>query len=107
MPDNIQSNGTDTFWVGLPMGPGVRQVTDAVLPHPFLRKMLVRVPEALRPAPPPSGYVLALGRNGRVQQTLLDPNGAFYTEITTAREHAGMLHVGSSSEDAIGRLPIL
>jgi sugar lactone lactonase YvrE len=106
MPDNIRSNGKDTFWVGLPMGPGARQVTDTVLPHPFLRKVLVRVPEALRPALPPSGYVLALDMNGRVQQTLQDPQGAFYTEITTAREHAGRLYLGSSSEDAIGRLPV-
>jgi hypothetical protein len=78
----------------------------SVLPNPFLRKVLVRLPEALRPAPPRSDYVLSLDMNGSVQYTLQDPKGEFYTDITTASEHSGMLYLGSSSEDAIGRLPV-
>ncbi len=105
-PDNIRSNGVDTFWVALPMGPDARQIMDAILPHPFLRKIIVRVPDALIPAPPRSGYVLSLDMTGNVQHTLQDPDGKFYTDITTAREHSGMLYLGSSSEDAIGRLPL-
>ncbi len=106
MPDNIRSNGKDTFWIGLPMGPGAREMTDSVLPYPFLRKVLVRLPEVLRPAPPRSGYVLGLDMNRSVQHALQDPTGEFYTEITTAKEHSGMLYLGGSSEAAIGRLPV-
>ncbi len=104
MPDNIRSNGKDTFWVGLPMGPRAREMTDSVLPYPFLRRVLVRIPEALRPVPPRSGYVVSVDMDGNLQHTLQDPKGEFYSEITTAIEHSGFLYLGSSSEKAIGKL---
>lgn len=106
LPDNVRSNGKDTFWAGLSLGPGARDMIDAVMPHPFLRKVLLRVPAALLPAMPKSGYVLGLGTNGSVRRTLQDPKGERYTDITTAREHSGMLYLGSSTEDAIGRIPV-
>lgn len=105
LPDNIRSNGRDTFWVGL-AGPAVREQLDAILPYPFLRQVIVRVPEKLRPGTPRSGFVLALDENGRVRQSLQDPTGAFYADITTACERDGTLYLGSSTENAIGRLPV-
>ncbi len=106
MPDNIHSDGHDTFWVGIPTGPRGRQMTDSVMPVPFVRQMLLRLPQQLRPAIPRSGYVLAVSSSGSVEATLQDPVGQSYTEITTAREHVGMLYLGSSSEDGMARLPV-
>ena len=105
-PDNIRSNRRDTFWVAWSTGPEAREMMDAILPHPFLRKIIVRVPKAWMPKPPRSGYVLGLDLNGHVVLSLQDPTGKFYSEVTTAREFSGMLYLGSSSEDAIGRLPV-
>ena len=105
-PDNLRSNGEDTFWVALSTGPEAREMMDAILSHPFLRKIIVRVPRAWMPKPPKSGYVLAVDMNGHVVLSLQDPTGKSYSEITTAREFSGMLYLGSSSENTIGRLPI-
>lgn len=105
-PDNIRSNGEDTFWIALSTGPEAREMMDAILPHPFLRKIIVRVPQAWMPKPPQSGYVLGLDMNGHIVLSLQDPTGNFYSEITTAREFSGMLYLGSSSENTIGRLPV-
>ncbi len=105
LPDNIRSNGRDTFWVAL-AGPGAREMLDSVLPYPFLRKVIVRVPASLRPAAPRSSYVLGLDLRGIVRKTLQEPSGQSYADITTARERLGKLYLGSSTESAIGWLPV-
>src|SRR5689334_5998159 len=48
-PDGISSNGVDKFWVAL-VTPR-QALFDKLLPHPFLRKMVYRLPRALQPAP--------------------------------------------------------
>jgi sugar lactone lactonase YvrE len=102
-PDNITSNGEDTFWLALVKGPEVRQSIDSLLPRPFLRKIILRLPESPMAR---YGFVLGLDMNGHVVQNLQDPTGEKYADITNATEHAGMLYLGSIDEDAIGRLPI-
>lgn len=102
-PDGISSNGEDTFWLALvsPRQPNV----EAMLPLPFLRKIVMRLPEALIPAAENYGFVLGLDMEGRVVYNLQDPAAA-YAQITSVQEHEGMLYLGSLVEDAIGRLPV-
>jgi len=102
-PDGISCDGEDTFWLALvsPRDPGL----DALLPHPFLRKMVVRLPEALLPKPKNYGFVLGLDTDGNVAHNLQDPSGS-YGQITSVEEHEGMLYFGSLAEDAIGRMPV-
>jgi sugar lactone lactonase YvrE len=105
-PDNITSNGVDTFWLALVQGPPARQTLDPLLPRPFMRKLILRLPESLRPAPTPFGFVLGLDTDGKVRHNLQDPTGESYDEITSVTEHSGMLYLGSIVEDSIGRLPV-
>ena len=102
-PDGISCNGKDTFWLALvsPRKPDV----DALLPQPFLRKIIMRLPEAMLPAAENYGFILGLDVDGRVVHNLQDPS-ASYAQITSVQEHEGMLYLGSLVEDAIGRLPV-
>jgi sugar lactone lactonase YvrE len=100
-PDNIASNGRDKFWLALvtPRNP----LLDKLMPHPFLRRIVLRLPQALQPAPERYGFVLGLNADGQVVDNLQDPAGHF-AEISSALEHDGQLYFGSIGEDAIGRL---
>jgi sugar lactone lactonase YvrE len=99
-PDNITSNGKDKFWLAL-ITPRNR-LMDALLPHPFMRKMIVRMPDFMQPAPERYGFVVALDAAGRVVENLQDPAGKF-AQISSVVEHEGKLYLGSIGEDTVGR----
>ena len=100
-PDGISSNGKDKFWLAL-VTP--RDATlDKLLPHPFLRKAVWRLPPFLRPAPKRYSFVLGLDTNGRVVANLQDGSSGCYAQIANAVEHDGFLYFGSIGESAIGR----
>jgi sugar lactone lactonase YvrE len=103
-PDNITSNRKDGFWLAL-VTPR-NHLLDRLMPRPFMRKMVLRLPEALQPAPERYGFVLKLDTSGRVVQNLQDPKGLYFAQISSALEHEGKLYLGSIGEDAIGRLPL-
>ena len=103
-PDGISCNGEDIFWLAL-VSPRKPDVDAIMLPRPFLRKIIMRLPEALLPAAGNYGFVLGLDMDGRVVHNLQDPS-ASYAQITSVQEHEGMLYLGSIVEDAIGRLPV-
>jgi sugar lactone lactonase YvrE len=103
-PDNISSNGNDKFWLALvtPRNP----LLDKLLSRPFLRKVILRLPEFLQPAPQRYGFVLGLDRNGAVVANLQDPSGKAYAVISNVLEHQGKLYFGSIGEDAVGRIDL-
>lgn len=102
-PDNLHSSGRDIFWLAL-VSPR-KSIVDNLAGRPFLRKMIYRLPESLKPSPGQYGFVLGLDGDGRVVHNLQDPSGAF-TETSGATEHEGMLFVGSLNGEAIGRLQV-
>jgi sugar lactone lactonase YvrE len=102
-PDGVSSNGNDTFWVAL-VAPRDRSLDDQLLPNPFLRKILMRLPSQFT-ASTPYGFVLGLNENGNVTYNLQDPLGAF-KQITNAREYRGMLYLGTIGEESLGCLRI-
>ena len=101
-PDGISSNGKGTFW--LPLVSPRKTDVDALLERPFLRKIVMRLPEALMPAPDNYGFVLGLNADGRVVHNLQDPSDSF-AQISSVEEHDGHLYLGSLIEDSIGRIP--
>lgn len=103
-PDNISANGSDEFWLAL-VTPRNR-LLDALLPRPFLRKVILRLPQFLQPAPKRYAFVLSLDRDGRITRNLQDPSGSSFAVISSVLEHEGKLYFGSIGEEAIGRLPI-
>ncbi len=102
IPDGLSSNGKDIFWLTLAT-PRDKSL-DAGLPQPFIRKVIWRLPTFLRPAPQRYAFVFGLSADGRVIHNLQDSSANAYAFIANAVEHEGMLYLGSSAENAIGRL---
>jgi sugar lactone lactonase YvrE len=103
-PDGISSNGKDTFWLALVNGRD--KGLDFLLPHPFLRKIVWRLPSFLQPNIKRFAFVLALDTNGKVIRSLQDPAAQSFTQIANVVEHKGKLYFGSIGEGAIGRTPL-
>lgn len=100
-PDGISSNGRGMFWLAIfaPRNP----TADAMAPFPFLRKIVWRLPDALKPKPERYTIVLGLDGNGRVVHNLQDPDGR-YAPVTSVEQHGAVLYLGSLTEPAIGRI---
>lgn len=103
-PDGVLSNGRDKFWLALVTPRD--SVFDRLLPHPFLRKVVARLPKFLQPAPQRYSFVLGLDTNGRVVENLQDGSKGCYAEIANVVERDGMLYFGSIGESAIGRIAV-
>lgn len=102
-PDGVSAGSNGIFWIAIasPRDPQL----DAMLPSPFLRKVVMRLPSFLRPAPQRHSFVLGVDRDGTIVHNLQDPAGA-YAPITSVEEHDGMLYFGSIIEDAFARIPV-
>jgi len=103
-PDGISSNGKDMFWLALVNRRDA--ALDFLLPHPFLRKIVWRLPSFLQPNIKRYAFVLALDPNGRVVRNLQDPSAQSFTQIANVVEHKGKLYFGSIGESAIGRMAV-
>ncbi|MEP6912751.1 MAG: SMP-30/gluconolactonase/LRE family protein [bacterium] len=100
-PDGISSNGRDKFWLAL-VTPRDKAL-DKLLPHPFLRKVVMRLPKFLQPAPQRYSFVLGLDLNGKVSDNLQNGSADCYAQIANAVERQGSLYFGSIGESAVGR----
>jgi sugar lactone lactonase YvrE len=100
-PDGVSSNGHDKFWLAL-VTPRDKTL-DKLLPHPFLRKALLRLPAFLQPAPKRYSFVLGLDFNGKVIANLQDGSTECYAQIANAVERGGSLYFGSIGEATVGR----
>ncbi len=96
-PDNL-STGEGLFWVAMP-SPRDR-LLDAMLPRPFTRQIVARLPERLKPQPQRHGLVVSFDAAGKVVHNLQDPSGR--VAITTgARQRGNRLYIGSLSEPTV------
>jgi hypothetical protein len=103
-PDGISSNGRDRFWLALVTPRNA--LLDRTLPHPFVRKILARLPKFLQPAPARYSFVLGLDQQGRVVENLQNGSPDCFAEIANVVEHNNVLYFGSIGEDAVGRFPL-
>ncbi len=102
-PDNLSRAPDGSFWIAL-VAPR-SQALDDLMPTPFWRKLVMRLPEAMRgPLIVPFGWIIAANEAGDVTANLQDPNGTFST-ITSVNEYSGHLYLGSLVEEAVARIP--
>ena len=104
-PDGISSNGKGKFWLAL-VTPRDELLDTKLLPHPFLRKVVVRLPSFLHPAPKRYSFVLGLDKNGKVTDNLQNGAPDCYAEIANAVERDGMLYFGSIAESTVGKFKL-
>ena len=97
-PDNINFTERGTIWIALP-SPRIASV-DRMAPNPFLRKLVMRLPQSMRPAPIRYGLVLEISAGGTPIRSLHDPTGevAF---VASVMERDGSLFLGSYEEPSL------
>lgn len=104
LPDGIMSNGRDIFWLAIVNRRDAK--LDALLPRPFLRKVVTRLPNFLQPNLTRYGFVIGLDMNGKVVRNLQDPSPECFAQIANVVEQKGSLYFGSIGENSIGRFPL-
>lgn len=101
-PDNISTGFDGRFWVALvsPRNPLLDRLSD----KPFIRKMIQRLPEAVKPKAVAYGHIIAVNGDGKVIADLQDPQAAcpINTGVTETQRY---LYIGSLATDFIARLP--
>jgi len=102
-PDGVAASGRGTFWVAMftvrnPAG-------DFLAPRPLLKKMVANLPRALWPKPAKYGLVIEVDEQGKILQSLHDPDGGVY-EVTSVHEREGVLYLGHLHRDRIDRLKL-
>lgn len=103
-PDGLSSDGQNRFWLALVSPRDV--LLDKLLPYPQLRKVVMRLPEVIQPAPKRYGFVLGLDLNGRVVENLQDGSPECYAQIANVVERDGLLYFGSIGESTVGRFKL-
>lgn len=97
-PDNISRTADGRIWVPLP---SLRvPLLDRLGPRPFLRTVVARLPESIKPGPARYGLVLELAPDGRVLRSLHDPSGGVAFR-TSAMERDGSLYLGTYIQSSV------
>jgi len=103
-PDNLNRGPDGRIWLGLvsPRSAALDQLSD----QPFLRRIVQRLPAALRPQAQNYGFVLAMDQNGVVSTTLQDPAGGYPLTTGAVEPGDGWLYITSLGAPVLARLPV-
>jgi len=66
--------------------------------------VVLRLPLWIQPQPKRHAFVLGVDEQGKVVENLQDESPGCFAPVTSAREHAGFLYLGSLELDALGRV---
>lgn len=99
-PDGISRGEDGIYWLAL-ISPRKADL-DELFKSKFLRKLILRLPESIQPAPTHYSFILGLNSDGEVVYNLQDPN-AKWAEITSVQQYGDYLYLGSLYEDGIAR----
>ena len=101
-PDNLERQEDGTFWLAFA---SPRVPAEALMPYPFLRKVIWRLGSAVRPAPIERGMVIQFDTEGTILRTLQDPQGRL--GITTgARVVGDQFYVMTLDSPGFGRISV-
>lgn len=104
LPDNLSRGPSGLFWVALPSER--HALLDRLLQLPgVLRRALWAMPDRLQPDASRVLFVLGYDEQGVVRAGVRAPGDAYHY-VTSAREHAGWLYLGSLVESAVLRIPV-
>ncbi|WP_171173600.1 SMP-30/gluconolactonase/LRE family protein [Ruegeria sp. HKCCD8929] len=101
-PDNLEAQGDGTYWLAFA---SPRVPSEALMPFPFLRKVIWRLGPMVRPAPIHRGMIMQFDGQGRILRTLQDPDGRL--GITTGGKIVGdQFYVMTLDSPWFGRMPV-
>ena len=102
-PDNIKRDLNGGFLLGLVSKRA--PAADMAAPYPIMRKVLQRLPAALRPKAVSYGFILHLNNAGEVTETWQDPAAGYPLTTGAVRDLDGSLWITSLSAEWLARLP--
>ena len=103
-PDNVSSNKEGIFWVALfnPRNNFVEMSSN----KPFLRKIVLRLPELLQPQPIRHSFVLGLDESGKIVHNLQYQSNKAYSPITSVKQYENHLYFGSLTHPGWGKIKV-
>ena len=102
-PDNLNAAPDGTFWLGLASPRNA--IMDQLSGAPFWRRVIMRLPDAMKPAPTRYGFVVRFDAAGQVVETLQDPAGDYALTTGAVSLPDGRIVVTSLTEPRLGILP--
>ena len=102
-PDNISQANNGGYYLGL-ASPRSAPV-DALSEKPFIRKIVQRLPQFLRPQGQAYGHLIKISENGELLQSYQDPSGDF-PFVTGALDTSEGVYVSSLTAPAVGLLQL-
>lgn len=103
-PDGISHNGKGGFWLAI-FAPR-NALLDKTAGMPFLRAMIERLPNFLKPKTVPHAIVLGLNEDGEIIHNLQDASDSAYAPVTSAEEANGWLYLGSLTHAGYARIKV-
>ncbi|GAB5413383.1 MAG: SMP-30/gluconolactonase/LRE family protein [Congregibacter sp.] len=100
-PDNLMRGLDGKIWLGIP-GPRLAAL-DQLSEKPLMRKLVMRLPTFLAPAPVHYGHAIAFTEDGNVVADLQDPTGAF-PNVTGITETSDRLYIHNLNTRGLGWL---
>ncbi|QBF31133.1 SMP-30/gluconolactonase/LRE family protein [Thalassococcus sp. S3] len=101
-PDNIEPMRDGTYWMAFA---SPRVPAEALMPYPFLRKVIWRLGPLVRPAPIEEGHMVLFDGDGQILASLQDPEGRL--GITTGGRLVGdILYITTLASPGFGRLTV-
>ncbi|NIZ61344.1 strictosidine synthase [Sedimentitalea sp. CY04] len=101
-PDNLEAQGDGTYWLAFA---SPRVPAEALMPYPFLRKVVWRLGPMVRPAPIHRGMMVHFDGQGNILRTLQDPTGRL--GITTGGKIVGdQFYVMTLDSDGFARMSV-
>lgn len=104
-PDNISYDDDGTFWLALYAPRDA--VLDKILPLPWVRKIVFRLPESLQPDPKPYAAILGLNLEGEVVANAQGSGDDAFAPITSVKRRGDDLFMGSLSYPGLARIPVV
>ncbi|MEM7545378.1 MAG: SMP-30/gluconolactonase/LRE family protein [Pseudomonadota bacterium] len=101
-PDNIKRDTDGGFLLGL-VSKRV-PLADTLAQYPFVRKIIQRLPAAIRPKAVSYGFIIRLTPDGAIDQVWQDPEGTYPLTTGAVRGSDGSLWITSLSADWLGLL---
>lgn len=102
LPDGIARAENGSYWLSLyALRP---TLVDHIHPLPWLKNLAAKLPSALMPMPAPYGFIVNIGPDGQVLQTLHDQAAVAIGGITSVQPENDGLYLGTLQMDRIGKL---
>ncbi len=100
-PNGISIREDGTYWLGFSTKRS--DALDNIHPKPAMKRLVYGLPGFLQPKAEKFGMVMQVSPEGKILQTLFDPQGTIMPEAGAVKEHNGYLYLGGDVLPHLGK----